>query len=194
MDDPDFNKDGSAEGTGSDYITYKFPKPTGNLTATVELCFQTAKPQSIDSLRTVNEPDINHFVEMYDALPNIPFIMKSKTVNIVTDVSDDRNNQPDQHILYQNYPNPFNPSTKIKYSIKILPKSSLLIKGRLKEGFVTIKVYDILGKEVATLVDEYKPAGNYEVEFNGENLPSGVYYYQLKDGDFNETKKMLLLK
>ena len=194
LDDPDFNKDGSAEGTGSDYITYKFPKPTGNLTATVELCFQTAKPRSIDSLRTVNEPDINHFVEMYDALPNIPFIMKSKTVNIVTDVSDDRNNQPDQHILYQNYPNPFNPSTKIKYSIKILPKSSLLIKGRLKEGFITIKVYDILGKEVATLVDEYKPAGNYEVEFNGENLPSGVYYYQLKDGDFKETKKMLLLK
>jgi len=66
-------------------------------------------------------------------------------------------------------------------------------------GFVTLKIYDILGNEVATLVNEYKPAGTYEVEFNshsdeGQNLSSGVYYYQLKSGSFISTKKMILLK
>ena len=196
QNDPDFNKDGSTEGTGSDIITYKFPKPAnGNLSATVELCYQSAKPRSIDSLRTVNEPDINHFVEMYDALPNIPFIMKSETVNIVTDVADEKNNQPGQFILYQNYPNPFNPTTKIKYTIAPpnLPKGEASV-GTSFMKFVKLNVYDILGKEVATLVNEEKPAGNYEIEFNGKNLPSGVYYYQLKVGDFQKTKKMVLLR
>jgi photosystem II stability/assembly factor-like uncharacterized protein len=83
--------------------------------------------------------------------------------------------------LLQNYPNPFNPSTTINYRI---PRS----------GFVTLKVYDILGKEVATLVNEEKPAGSYEIEFSADKLPSGVYYYQLKTGSFIKTKKMVLLK
>jgi hypothetical protein len=93
--------------------------------------------------------------------------------------------------LDQNYPNPFNPSTTIKYS---LPHPSL----------VTLKVYDLLGREVATLVNEEKPIGEYSVEFSGSNLPSGVYFYQLrisalqsKDGKANgfvETKKMVLLR
>jgi hypothetical protein len=83
--------------------------------------------------------------------------------------------------LSQNYPNPFNPSTKINYSI---PQSSNVV----------IKVFDILGNEVATLVNEQKPAGSYEIEFNATNFPSGVYCYQLKAGTFIETKKMLLVK
>ncbi len=93
-------------------------------------------------------------------------------------------------MLYQNYPNPFNPSTKIRYSI---PSN---VRGE-KSNVVQLKVYDVLGNEVATLVNEYKPAGNYEVEFSvGQtfSLSSGVYYYQLKAGDFIATKKMLLLK
>ena len=61
-------------------------------------------------------------------------------------------------------------------------------------GFVTLKVYDVLGNEVATLVNEYKPAGNYEIDFNASELSSGVYYYQLKSGSFIATKKMVLLK
>jgi len=69
-----------------------------------------------------------------------------------------------------------------------------LVKGRTKEGFVTLKVYDLLGRQVATLVNEEKPAGEYEVEFNATNLPSGIYFYQLKAGQFSETKKMILLK
>jgi hypothetical protein len=88
--------------------------------------------------------------------------------------------------LYQNYPNPFNPSTKIKFSIPYVGTS--LMK------FVQLKVYDILGNEVVTLVNEYKPAGSYEINFDARGLPSGVYFYQLKAGDFVSTKKMILLK
>ena len=88
---------------------------------------------------------------------------------------------PEKFSLGQNYPNPFNPSTKIKYSI---PASE----------FVTLKVYNLLGEEVTSLVNEIKPAGSYEVEFIVSALPSGVYLYKLQAGNFVETKKMLLLK
>jgi ELWxxDGT repeat protein len=97
------------------------------------------------------------------------------------------------YILHQNFPNPFNPTTKIKFTIPLNVKREMLN--------VTLKVYDILGNEIATLVNEEKPAGSYEVEFHatshsGEvrNLPSGVYYYQLKAGSYINTKKMLLIK
>jgi hypothetical protein len=83
--------------------------------------------------------------------------------------------------LMQNYPNPFNPSTKISWQSPVGSQQ-------------TLKVYDVLGNEVATLVDEYKPAGSYEVEFNASILSSGVYFYQLKAGDFMSVKKMILLK
>ena len=83
--------------------------------------------------------------------------------------------------LSKNYPNPFNPSTKIKYSIS-------------KLSFVTLKIYDVLGNEVITLVNKEKSAGSYEVEFSATNLPSGVYFYQLKTGSYIETKKMLLIE
>jgi plastocyanin len=83
--------------------------------------------------------------------------------------------------LDQNYPNPFNPSTNIKFQI---PSS----------GFVSLKVYDLLGREVSTLISEYKSSGNYEIEFNASKLTTGFYVYQLKSGSFVQTKKMLLLK
>ncbi len=88
--------------------------------------------------------------------------------------------------LYQNYPNPFNPTTKIKFTVPSVGTS--LMK------FVQIKVYDVLGNEIATLVNEEKPAGNYEVEFNSTDLPSGIYFYQLKAGSFIQTRKMVYLK
>jgi len=97
-------------------------------------------------------------------------------------------------VLYQNYPNPFNPSTKIKFTI---PQSPLL-GGDGRGGLVTLKVYDVLGNEVATLVNEEKPAGEYEVEFNPESSirdpASGVYFYKLQAGSFIETKKMIYIK
>jgi len=88
---------------------------------------------------------------------------------------------PDDFLLSQNYPNPFNPSTVITYQ---LPVSS----------GVTLKVYDVLGNEVATLVDEEKSAGSYEVNFNASILSSGIYFYKLQAGSFSETKKLILLK
>ncbi len=95
---------------------------------------------------------------------------------------------PTSYLLDQNYPNPFNPSTKIKFSI---PGNTITGEAN---NFVTLIVYDILGNEIATLVDGYKSAGNYEIEFNAENIPSGVYFYQLTSGEFIQTKKMLLMK
>ena len=89
--------------------------------------------------------------------------------------------QPTQFALEQNYPNPFNPSTKIQYSV---PQTSQ----------VQIKVFDVLGNEIETLVNEEKPTGTYELTWNAANLPSGVYFYQIKAGSFIETKKMILIK
>jgi hypothetical protein len=101
----------------------------------------------------------------------------------VVSVDDQQNtsNTPQTIYLSKNYPNPFNPSTTIKFTISDLQ-------------FTTLKVYDLLGREIATLVNEEKPAGSYEVGFNGTGLPSGIYFYQLRAGNFSETKKMVLLK
>ena len=108
-----------------------------------------------------------------------------------TGVKNKQNNFPTSFSLQQNYPNPFNPTTMINYSV---PKTSL----------VTIKVYDILGKEIATLVNEEKSAGNYSVQFsanggyasgrNGGNLSSGIYFYRMQSGNYSQTKKLVLLK
>ena len=96
---------------------------------------------------------------------------------------------PNKFSLYQNYPNPFNPVTKIKFDIPEFPLS----KGGLK-GVVTLKIYDILGKEIQTLVNEQLQPGSYEVTFDGSNLPSGIYFYKLTSGNFSATKKLVLLK
>jgi hypothetical protein len=114
----------------------------------------------------------------------------------VTDVKKFQNANPTEFILYQNYPNPFNPSTKIKYRIPLSPP---LLKGESEAGgFITLKVYDVLGNEVATLVNEEKAPGEYEVEFyptsSIKNPASGVYFYQLRAGSFIETKKLILLR
>jgi photosystem II stability/assembly factor-like uncharacterized protein len=90
-------------------------------------------------------------------------------------------NAPKDFILYQNYPNPFNPSTKISWHSSV-------------SSHQTLKVYDVLGNEVAILVDDFKPAGVYEVIFDGSNLSSAIYFYQLRLDGFIQTKKMLLLK
>jgi hypothetical protein len=93
----------------------------------------------------------------------------------------DKINSVNSFYLYQNFPNPFNPVTNIRYSIG-------------SSGFVRLKVYDVLGNEITTLINEEKPAGSYSVEFNGSNLASGVYFYKLGTGEFVQVKKMLLLK
>lgn len=92
----------------------------------------------------------------------------------------------DEFELFQNYPNPFNPSTKIKF---VLPNA-----GTSSVKYVELKIYDVLGNEIATLVSEEKPAGSYEIEFHGENLSSGIYIYRLTSGGFTQSKKLILLK
>ena len=113
----------------------------------------------------------------------------------VVSVDDETQNLPIEFSLSQNYPNPFNPNTMIRYEI---PNQSVS-GGRNDNMLVVLKVYDVLGNEIATLVNEEKPAGSYEVKFDshsGEvrNLPSGIYFYQLRAGFFVETKKMVLVK
>jgi photosystem II stability/assembly factor-like uncharacterized protein len=93
---------------------------------------------------------------------------------------------PIKYVLHQNYPNPFNPSTKIKYTIPIVETGPAL--------FVQLNVYDVLGNEVAVLVNGEKPAGNYEVDFNNNGLTSGIYFYRLSADGFVQTKKMVLLR
>jgi photosystem II stability/assembly factor-like uncharacterized protein len=95
---------------------------------------------------------------------------------------------PVEFNLYQNYPNPFNPATMIKF---IIPENG---KAKMKNDKTILKVFDLIGKEVATLVNEKLKAGTYEVMFDGSNLPSGIYFYQLNAGNFLETKKLILLK
>lgn len=98
-----------------------------------------------------------------------------------SNVVEDHTSNVKDYYLAQNYPNPFNPSTNIQYAIS-------------NRQFVNLKVYNVLGKEIATIVNEEKPAGTYEITWHAENLPSGVYFYQLQAGSYAQTEKMLLLK
>ena len=102
---------------------------------------------------------------------------------LITDVDGKAldNTIPEKFILFQNYPNPFNPSTTINFYV---PNTS----------FVNLKVYNVLGNELATLVNGEKPAGNYEVQFDATEISSGIYFYKLQAGSFSNTRKMALLK
>jgi len=149
---------------------------------------------SINLNETINIPQVIALDPIWDAdsLNVVVFVQStgSKTVYQSETISYNELNissteneisTPSVFRLEQNYPNPFNPSTTIKFSI---PSSE----------FVTLKVFDLLGREVATLVDEYKPAGSYEVQFEGSSLSSGIYFYRLKAREFNSTKKLVLNK
>jgi aminopeptidase N len=111
--------------------------------------------------------------------PNNDILLKTATLS--SGVNSIPGSIPDKYEMYQNYPNPFNPTTNIKYQIA-------------NKSFVTLKVFDILGKEVETLINEFQNAGTYEVGFEGRNLPSGIYYYKIQTGDFTRVKKMVLIK
>ena len=104
-----------------------------------------------------------------------------KSANKVVTTLNEENTVPSKFELMQNYPNPFNPSTSIEYSVP-------------SNEYVLLKVYDLLGNEVNTLVNERQSAGNYEVNFDASNLASGIYFYRLQSGSFIQTKKLMLLK
>ena len=110
-----------------------------------------------------------------------------KNTNFITKVKKQNDVIPTSFSLSQNYPNPFNPETRIQYSV-------------VNAQHVVLKVYDVLGNEVAVLVNEEQPAGTYQISFNQQQttnhqqLSSGIYFYQLHAGDFVQTKKMILLR
>jgi plastocyanin len=136
---------------------------------------------------TFNSPGTNPYYCAQHGGPGGVGMSGVIVVRTATDIKD-KNIPLDKFSLKQNYPNPFNPSTSIQYTIGI-------------KQFVSLKVFNILGNEVAALVNEEKPAGTYEVTFNAKNFPSGVYLYKLQTGPstgsgqvFIDTKKMILLK
>lgn len=131
------------------------------------------------------QPDILHlevaFKPKSGILPVDP-IFETIPIDISTSVEKDNSSLPKSYDLKQNYPNPFNPSTKISYSI-------------LQSNFIILKVYNILGQEIQTLVSKFQTAGDFTVDFNAKNLPSGIYIYKLQVGDkVSETKKMLVMR
>lgn len=160
--------------------------------------------KNIDSLETQILPESQvifnddfgaMLCEVYDDSLTVKFITRagiqidyhSIPSTLITSVETEFNNLQN-FSLDQNYPNPFNPSTKIKFTIPDSPLSFGEGQG------VRLIVYDVLGNEITTLVDEYKPAGSYEVEFDASKLSTGIYFYTLKVGNFTETKKMTLIK
>jgi hypothetical protein len=137
--------------------------------SSVGLGLFTELPTKYDEINNTLSVSVNSFSE---------FILGSDEplTNIVK-----QDQTSNKYTLYQNYPNPFNPKTTINYSIP-------------KTNFVTLKIYDVLGREIATLVNEERLPGNYNVKFDGSNIPSGVYFYRLQAGNFSQTKKLILMK
>ncbi len=118
--------------------------------------------------------------------PQIKYLLEQGRFDFLTDVDEvTSETQPTEFILYQNYPNPFNPVTTIKFSVPDVGTELALS---------VINIYDILGNEISTLVNEQKTPGTYEVKFDASNLPSGIYFYRLLIGNYSETKSMVLLK
>ena len=145
--------------------------------------FNTGFADSLDLL------DLDYVFESFNGthgsewLNRAPIALRflDSVINKTTGVIEDNSNIVSEYNLFQNYPNPFNPATTIRYSV---PKTSK----------VQIKIFDVLGNEIGTLVNEEKPAGAYEITWDAANLPSGVYFYQIKAREFTGTKKMILLK
>lgn len=137
------------------------------------------------SRQDIFQPDVlgtlsNYFSTLSFAGTEV-YVYYKLNPNASTSVSGNSNNNPDQFKLSQNYPNPFNPTCSINYSIA-------------KDGNIKLVVFNTLGSKVVTILDEYKQAGNYSVNFNASNLPSGIYFYKLEAGQFSQVKKMILLK
>jgi len=170
-----------------------YPDGVGNYGSGIPLYKYTGRISSTDSLAAVGYVGTNYITASSfqdpryfingDFRPVLRSIILWVKLNggTITGVSNITNTIPEKYLLSQNYPNPFNPVTKINYSI---PKS----------GLVSIKIFDILGRNVSALVNEFKDAGNYSIDFNAENLSSGIYTYRLESGSYIDSKRMILLK
>ncbi len=180
----------SVPGTGWQYIDMTAPYFVYNGTSNllIEVCYDNT---SYTSYSTVNSTAAANMTYGYYTdnsagctmtsgavqanRPNVCFVLTATGTGNNTTVI------PTRYELGQNYPNPFNPTTKINFAIP-------------KQGLVTMKIYDVLGREVRTLVNEVKQAGNYTVDFNASEFSSGVYFYKLQAGEFADIKRMILVK
>ncbi len=144
-----------------------------------EYSFDFSTPEGANKGRSANQFSMNN---NKDKLPITYYFDDLRIVKLGSIVSvENLQEVPAEFALHQNYPNPFNPSTTINYQIPTA-------------GIISLKVYDVLGREVTNLVNEEKPAGTYNITFNAGNFASGVYFYQLKAGNFVSTKKLVLMK
>ena len=155
----------------SQFIVESFPAsvPLAELRYIKVKFHPTAINQTYNGTLTINNSDSTIIVNLKG--------FSNSTIGVKQISSD----VPDNFALHQNYPNPFNPSTIINYQLAI-------------NSYVRLKIFDVTGKEVAVLVNAKQEAGTYEVEFNADNLPSGVYFYKLITDNFSDTKRALLLK
>jgi hypothetical protein len=184
----------SSEGLYNSNIGYKYfhPGTTGN----IHIDDTSTVPQTgLDIVATISSGpyllNANQSLVFYTAIiggDNYSDIYKNMITaqnvfnSTLTQIEDKLNYTiPANFELYQNYPNPFNPGTVISYQLPV-------------NSDVVLKVFDVLGNEIATLVDEYKPAGGYEVEFDASRLASGIYIYKLQAGEYMDVRKMILLK
>lgn len=150
------------------------------LSIPLDVLFQGNINQNIEFIIEVNQAS-----SPYSQLDIAPENYKSQyylyKITGTSAVGERRGNSPLYYSLSQNYPNPFNPSTVISYQLPVMSR-------------VTLKVYDVLGREIKTLVDKLEAPGKREVKFDGSNLPSGIYFYSLHAGNYSETKKLVLIK
>ena len=169
----------STQNFGDD-ITHRFPKVFGSRdTVGWYVKFIAPNTTGPDTLyatgNSVNGNAMNDTLDRWNFSDD--FIVNVSPIGI----RQINSNVPDKFSLFQNYPNPFNPKTNIKYEIA-------------NSSYVNLKVFDITGKLVDLLVDQEESPGTYEVDFNGSNIPSGIYFYRLESGNFKETRKMILVK
>jgi aminopeptidase N len=149
----------------------------------LKLSFSTGADTTVRVLNDVNSQMYSFYFNRQPTTvvfdPNNDIVLKTATLTV--GINNESSATPTKFAVYQNYPNPFNPTTGIKFDVP-------------KNAFVTLKIFDVLGKEVATLINEERAAGSYNVDWNASFYPSGVYFYRLESKGFSETKRMLMIK
>ena len=164
------------------FVSGSIPGIQGNISPLL-----TGISDSSISITTTNIPvdkSIKVIIDLFNLIHHSDFLERVLIhfgLEEPTNIIDDNADQPNTFYLHQNYPNPFNPSTNIQYALS-------------SRQFVSLKIYDVLGNEIATLVNEDKHAASYEVDFDASGLPSGIYFYRIQAGDFIESKTMILLQ
>lgn len=188
--DPDFNRDGGTEGTGSDQVHYliDIAGQSGKLILTAELLYQSVNPSFVDHLLEFESPAITRFSGYFNEADKTPELVNRVVteMNIITSVENDANNrQPADFMLDQNYPNPFNAGTLLRYSVAA------------ETARLTVQIFDIQGHAVRTLVDRRHEIGSYAVRWDGldrlgKPAGSGIYFAKLFAGNHVITRKLLL--